>query len=146
MQFYRQPFSLLISMMLIARDLRIDFEGPAINAPGHGFGRLHPLLAEPIGDVQAAHAVMAETDNVVVRVDLLEIGGDGAHGNQDRAFDMAEGVFMGLANIDKKKLFTTVQALLHFACRDFEIVHATSPKEIPARQKITAKFARRPDG
>ena len=114
--------------MLVARNLGIDFEGPAIDAASHGLGGFDALMAEPVGDIKTAHAVMTETDDVVVGVEPLKIGRNGAHGDEHGTFDAAEGVFVGLAYIDEEEFVATVEALFDFECGDFEIVHGSSNK------------------
>ncbi len=106
------------------------FEGPTVDAAGHGLGGLHALMAEPIRDIEAAHTVMAEADDVVVGVEFLEIGGNGAHGNEHGAFNVAEGVFVGFADVDEEEFIAPVKALFHFASGDFEIVHAMLPERL----------------
>lgn len=103
----------------VARDLGIDVEGPAIDAASQGLGGFHALMAEPVGNIETAHAVMTEADDVVVGVELLEIGGNGAHGNEHSAFDVAKGMFVGLADIDEEELVAAVEPLLDFNCGDF---------------------------
>ena len=74
------------------------------------------MLTEPVDDVQAAHAVVAVTDNWVVGVEFLETGRDGAHGDEDGTFDAALGVFPGFADVDEEEFFAVVEALLEFSC------------------------------
>jgi len=86
---------------LVARNSGIDFHGPAIDAAGKGFGGGDALLAEPIHDVEAAHAVVAVTDDRLVRVELLQIRWDRAHGDEDGSLNVALGVFPGFADINQ---------------------------------------------
>jgi hypothetical protein len=62
---------------------------------------------------------MTEADNVVIGVKRLEIGRNGTHGNEHGAFDAAEGVFVGLSDIDEEEFVATVEALFDFNCGDF---------------------------
>src|SRR4029077_8507304 len=103
----------------VARNLGIDLERPAIDAASHGLGGFDALVAEPVGNIEAAHAVMTEADDVVVGVELLKIRGNGAHGNEHSACDAAEGVFVGLTDINEEEFITAVEALFDFNCGDF---------------------------
>jgi len=96
---------------LVARDAGIDFEGPSIDATGEGFGGGDALLAEPVDDVEAAHAVVAVADDRFVGVELLKIRRDCAHGDEDGAFDTALGVFPGLADVYEHEFLAVVEAL-----------------------------------
>jgi len=61
-------------------------------------------MAEPVGDVETAHAVMTEADDIVIDVELLQIGGNRAHGDEHGAFDAAEGVFVGSRTSTRRNL------------------------------------------
>jgi hypothetical protein len=62
---------------------------------------------------------MTEADDVVVGVELLKIRGNGAHGDEHSSFDAAEGVFVGLTDINEEEFITAVEALFDFNCGDF---------------------------
>jgi hypothetical protein len=112
----------------IPGDLGIHFKRPAVDAAGHGLGGFHTLMSEPVGNIEAAHAVVAEADDFVVRIELLQIRGYGAHGDEYSAIDPTEGVFVRFADVDEEELVATVEALFDFASRDFEIVHCRLPR------------------
>jgi len=81
------------------------------------------LCAEPIGYIQTAHSVVAIENDILVGIELLEIRGNGAHGNEFGAFDAALRVFPRLADIDQQEFFATVETGFDFLWSDFEIVH-----------------------
>ena len=101
---------------LITRDARIDFEGPAVDAAGEGFGSGDALLAEPVDYIKASHAVVAVADDRFVGVELLEIRGNRAHRDEDGAFDAALGVFPGFSHVNEDEFFAVVEALFELSC------------------------------
>jgi hypothetical protein len=84
------------------------------------------LGAEPVGYVQAAHSVVAIEDDVLVGIELLEIRGNGAHGNQFGAFDAALRVFPRFADVDEQHFVAAIEAQFYFLWCDFEIIHRLS--------------------
>ena len=72
------------------------------------------MLAEPIHDVEAAHSVVAVTDDRLVRVELLQIRWNRTHWNKDGAFDAALSVFPRFADVNQEEFFAVVEALLQF--------------------------------
>ncbi len=97
---------------------------------------LETLPAQPVYDIQAAYAVMAEHDERGFgRLDLqvTESGWDGAHGDQIAAGDPGERVFMRFSNINEMKLLTGVDAPLDVLRGDFEGQNFFSSSTRPAR-------------
>jgi hypothetical protein len=58
-------------------------------------------VTKPVGDIEAAHAVMTVADTVFVAVEFLEVLGNRAHRDELRAFDAALSVLLGFADIHK---------------------------------------------
>ena len=101
----------------------IDFLGPAFDAAGQGFCGGDTLVAEPYGYVEAAHAVVAIADYVVVDVEGLQICRDLAHGDQLGAFDATHVEFPWFSDIDEEDFFAAIEALFEFDGGQFEIGH-----------------------
>ena len=99
---------------LVARHAGINFEGPAVDTACQGFGGGDALLTEPVDDIEAAHAVVAITDDRLVGVEFLQIRRNRAHGDEDSAFDTALGIFPGFAHVNEEEFFAVVEALFQF--------------------------------
>ena len=100
---------------LIARDRRVHYNAPGIDASGHALARRHTLIAEPIHDVQAAYAVVAEDDQRVVvgfGLEILQAFGDAPHRDQRGAFNKSDRKFVRLTNVDEHQLLPRVDAAL----------------------------------
>ena len=108
---------------LIARNARINLERPAIDAAGQGLRRLYALCAQPRRHFQAALPVMAIADHVQVDIELLQVRGDGPHGNELRAFNPACLVFPRFSNIDQQQRFALFLFLLQLGNADFQFAH-----------------------
>ncbi len=63
---------------------------------------LEALLAEPEGDVEGAGSVVAEDDGGAVGVELLEAGGDVAHGDVGCAGEGGDFELPGLADVEEQ--------------------------------------------
>src|SRR5216683_1713211 len=56
-------FFILRLPALVQRNFRVDGARPAVDSAAHGLHFFESLLAQPIGDTQRAHAVMAHHDD-----------------------------------------------------------------------------------
>ena len=91
--------------MSVARDIRIHFSRPRVDAAAQGLHVFKSLVAEPCGDVEGALAVMAEDSEVFFGIEfLVSAGGDVAHGHKGAGLDVGGGVFPRLADIDEAGL------------------------------------------
>ncbi len=119
-----------VAKSLVARNSGIDFQGPAIDASGERFRGGNALLAEPVGYVEAAHPVVAVTDDRLVGVELLEIRGDRSHGDKHGAFNTALRIFPGFADVDEEDFLVIIETLFKFGGGNFQIVHWTPESKL----------------
>ena len=93
-----------------------------VDATGEAPTVLHALLPQPLHDVQAADAVMAEDYQrpggglLPKRVQMFR---NGLHRNQFGGFEMRDPVFERFANVDEGKRFAGVEAVFDFLCGNF---------------------------
>ena len=86
----------------VARNCRVDLEGPGVDAAGDRLRLVEALLAEPVSHRKAARAVVAEDEQVVFRVEFL-VGSPGelAHGDEGAAGDAGGGELPEFADVDE---------------------------------------------
>ena len=73
-----------------------------IDAAGEGLDVFEALLAQPHGDIERAHAVVAENDSGLVGVEFLEARGDIAHGDMRRSGDSGDLELPGFADVKEQ--------------------------------------------
>lgn len=108
---------------LVARNVRVYFETPAIDATRHTETIFQAFFTKPGNHLQAPHAVMAVDDErarIGSAFESLQIRGYCVHGDQRRFFDARKVPLFGLANIDKRDLFPRFLKLLDLLRSDFE--------------------------
>jgi hypothetical protein len=96
--------------------------GPEVDAAGQGGTVFDALAAEPVDDIEAADAVMAEDDEELVvsqGIEMLEAGGDGVHRDELGVSDAGDGVLIGLTDIEEDG-FAGGEFLLSCEGGDFE--------------------------
>ena len=104
------------SIALVSGNRRINFAAPLIDAAAQARAIFQTLLPQPMDDVQTTHAMVANYQQrtfVGLRLQLLNSGGHVSHGHQASAGDGGRLEFPRLTHIDKAKLFTGFDALLH---------------------------------
>lgn len=100
----------------------VDFQAPAVDAPGQALAGADPLLAQPVDDIQAADPVMADHDErrfLGLCVEAGKLSGHGSHGDQLGAGDAGNLKFRGFANVDECEVLTGLQTALDFPGSDF---------------------------
>src|ERR1022692_2794305 len=109
---------------MIARDGGIDFEAPAVDAAGHAHRILQSLAAQPLRDLQAAHAMVAEQHQLsIAGAQRLQRLRHAAHGNQFRARDMGLLMLERFAHVHHANLFACIEAPLDFTWIDLYCRH-----------------------
>src|SRR5205823_6012298 len=104
----------------ISRDFGIDVARPALDSSGQGLGFFESLKTQPRRRIQASHAVMAITNQLVhVRKDI-QAGRKRAQRYKFRAFNAANLEFPGLPHIHDHHLFATVKPGFHFRWRNLQ--------------------------
>ena len=88
--------------ILVAGDGGVDGAGPLVDAAGEGLDVIEALLAEPHGYVEGAGSVVAEDDGGAVGVELLEMGGDVAHGDVGGAGYGGDLELPGFADVEQQ--------------------------------------------
>lgn len=121
----------------VAGDVGIDGAGPGVDATGYGLGVGEALVAEPDGDVEGAGAVVAEDEDGLVFVELLEGAlGDVAHGHEGGAFDVGGVVLPGLTYVEEQRRVGGSKLGLQVVDGDLEI-HAVCMVPGAVRRAIT---------
>src|SRR5579862_190785 len=128
-------------LVSVARNRRVDFQGPAVNATRQRLRLLDSLRAQPRRHVQATLPVVAVADHILIHVKLLQVSGNRPHGNEFCALDPAGFVFPRLAHINQEKIFAGLFLFLQFRNTDLELAHS----DIVSRQrplKTGARFSK----
>jgi len=87
---------------LVHRHGSVDQSGPPINAAKQRLRVFEALLAQPMGDIGGADAVMANDDNVVVGIEFaVGAGRDFRHWQGHAASDVRKLKFPRLAHIEE---------------------------------------------
>lgn len=99
----------------IPGNTRIYQRAPEIDPASHALAVFNSLPAQPVGYRQAANAVMAENDDPrSVIIQFTQVLRNGLHGNQRRAFDVANGVLCRFPNIYQTKRGSFFHELIDF--------------------------------
>ena len=93
----------------ISRHARINIGGPAIDPAGHGSCPFDPLRAHPRRGVEAAHAVMAEKNNLACCAQAPQIRRNLAQRNQNRTFDARGFMLPFLTHVHQQKCLAASQ-------------------------------------
>src|ERR1035437_2360677 len=110
------------SLLSVQRHFWIHCPRPAVDPTAHGLNFFVSLLAEPVGDRQRAHAVMAHHHDVIVGIEfLLSAHRNVSHGNVLGAFDAGCFILPSLANVEQGECFAALLQRLDLAGRDFEV-------------------------
>lgn len=104
----------------------VDFSGPGIDAAAEGLGVFESLIAEPGGDVEGTLSVVAENDEMLVRIEfLMGARGHVAHGHEQAAVDAGCFKFPWFADIDEASL-VFAEERCRIGCRYFVVEHGYS--------------------
>lgn len=83
---------------------RINLESPGVDAAAKRLGILKTLLAQPCGNVQRTHAMVAEDDEPVTGTEFLRsANGHLCHGHQQTALDVGGRELPGFADVDESR-------------------------------------------
>ena len=93
-----------------------------VDAPLHVLDLGKALAAEPVGDLQAATAVVAVDDDaaVAVRLQFRDADRNVSHRNVPRGLDVNEVVFVLLATVEQQKIFAGIQQRFYGEHVDFQ--------------------------
>src|SRR6266571_9366932 len=100
---------------LISRDFGIDLERPALDPTGQGLGSFESLKTQSLRGIQASHAVVAITNQLVHVRKRIQAGGKSAQGYKFRAFNAANLEFPSFPHIHEHHIFAAVEPSFEFA-------------------------------
>jgi len=112
--------------MLVTCDGWVDFSGPGFDASAQRLGVLEPLIAEPCSHVERTLSVVAEDDQMLVRIEFL-MGSrrDVTHGDEQAARNAGCLKFPWFADIDETSFAFSKQSR-RIGRRNFVVEHGYS--------------------
>jgi len=111
----------------------------AAESPVMGEADLESLLAQPGRDVQRAHTVMADDNDVVVGIQfLVRAAGHVAHGHEFCALDARRLVLPRFADVEQRKRLSFIELSFHFVWPDFVIHFLPRLAELRSAGRVRA--------